>query len=326
LAGLGGEAIFRDAPVPHTAPRAGYSLIDAAGGLVLVALRFLAFAATTGALGAWVFAHLVVARMPADTDGARRSALQDFAVRVAVWCTTLIALTSVARLVAAAVTMHTPGGNAPGAALDILRTAWGAGLVAQGVAAAVAAGALRVSRRAQAWPRLTNISVAALAIVPPFLAHAGTAPTLRAVSVVVDLIHGAAAGGWVGTLGLLTATVLRERRLSDGPARSATLIAAFHPVALIAAGAVFATGLGTAWLRMGAPEGIAAPTYSGLFVAKLLLAGVVGAYGAGHAKLATRRGRAVDPRAVGRSLAAECVVAMLVLAVTAVLVGVAPIG
>jgi putative copper export protein len=180
--------------------------------------------------------------------------------------------------------------------------------------------------RTPSWPRLADGATLVLAIAPPFLAHAGAATELRVVSIVVDIIHGLAAGGWVGALALLTTAIIRERHAPDGAARSAQLIAAFHPVALVAAGTVFATGLGTAWLRMGAPEGIASPTYSGLFVAKLLLAGVTGWIGAGHSKLATRRVASVEPRAVSRTLLTECLIAVCVLILTAVLVGTAPIG
>jgi putative copper export protein len=142
----------------------------------------------------------------------------------------------------------------------------------------------------------------------------------------VDLIHGLAAGAWVGALALVAVAVTHARRAEHGTAHATALFAAFHRVAVIAAPTVFVTGLLSAWLRMGAPEGIASPTYSGLFVAKLLLVGVTGYIGAGHSKLATKRAATVSPVAVGRSLVVECAFALAVLAVTAVLVGTAPIA
>ena len=95
---------------------------------------------------------------------------------------------------------------------------------------------------------------------------------------------------------------------------------------MVAASTVFITGLVTAWLRMGAPVGIASSSYSGLFVAKLLLVGVVGAIGAGHAKLARRRQHLVDTASTSRTLLSETALAVIVLAITAVLAGTEPIA
>jgi putative copper export protein len=185
---------------------------------------------------------------------------------------------------------------------------------------------LLFGRRTNAWPRVAEVCVAGLVVIPAFLGHAGATEDLRALSVLVDVVHLAAAGGWVGTLWLLTTAALRERRDADGPTLSAALIVAFHPVAMVAVGTVFVTGLFTAWLRMGVPVGIASSSYSGLFVAKLLLVGVTGAIGAGHSKLARRRVQSVDMGSIGRSLLTEILLAVLVLVVTAVLAGTDPIG
>lgn len=295
-------------------------MIDAAGGPLLVTLRFIALAATVGVLGAWVFGQFVVMRLTGAVASAHRVPLQEFSVRAAVWCATVLALATCARLAVGA------SADVEGTVTAALRTDAGPLLATQAAVAAAAAVALRHAPRAGAWSFVASLLVAALAVIPPFLAHAGAAAELRGVSLLVDTVHIAAAGGWVGALGLLCAAVLRERRSPAGPAHAAALIVAFHPVAMVAATAVFVTGLATAWLRMGVPEGIASPTYSGLFVAKLLLVGVTGALGAGHAKLAKRRAQSVDVDAVGRSLAAECLLAGIVLALTAVLVGTEPIG
>jgi len=225
-------------------------MIDAAGGPLIVALRFLAFVAITGLLGTWFFCRFVLARVAGDAGERHRRWLKAFSVH--------------------------------------------------------------------------EIYLAALVSIPALLGHAGSATELRALAVLVDILHIAAAGGWVGALGLVTIACLRQRREPDGPALSAALISAFHPLAMIAAGTVFITGLGTAWLRMGAPVGLASSSYSSLFVAKLLLVGVTGAIGAGHSKLARRRVQTVDMGTVGKTLLAECALAVLVLMVTALLAGTDP--
>ena len=289
--------------IPPPAPRR--PLLHDAGGTLTVALRFVALAATTGALGAWVFGRFVVGRLPAATTDRQRHSLMHFSVRVAIWCSAVLMFAAL---------------------IGLLRSPRNLALAAQAGAAAATGAALLFAPRRGEWPVIAEYCVAALAVIPAFLGHAVASQELRVVSVLVDVAHVAAAGAWVGALGLLTVTALRERQTVHGPALTAGLIVAFHPVAMVAAGTVFGTGLATAWLRMGAPVGIASSSYSGLFVAKLLLVGVTGALGAGHSKLATRRAPVVDMASLSRTLLAESLLAVFVLVVTAVLVGTPPIG
>lgn len=301
-------------------------MIDAAGGLLVATLRFLALATTVGTLGAWVFGRFVAPRLTGEDGEKHRESLQDFSARTAIWCTAVLVLVAAPRLFAQAAAFTDPGGALWPNAVLVLRTRWGWALAAQAITAAMAGATLIFGRQRHTWPLLAEVCVAGLVVIPAFLGHAGAAQDLRALSVLVDVVHLAAAGGWVGTLGLLTAVTLSERREADGPALTAALIVAFHPVAMVSAAAVFITGLGTAWLRMGVPVGIASSSYSGLFVAKLLLVGVTGAIGAGHSKQAKRRLQAVDLRSISRSLVAETLLAVLVLAVTAILAGTDPIA
>jgi putative copper export protein len=299
-------------------------MIDGAGGWLAIALRFVAFTATTGALGAWAFHRFVLPRVPVTADAAERQGWQALAVRAATWCSIAVAVTALVR-------SQVPGSALPSGPDAVERLfnsiTWTIALHAQAVVAGLAAIFLAMRARPQtAWPIGAEASVIALALIPPALAHAGSAHELQGVAYLVDVVHGAAAGAWVGGLALLTLLVARTRGADGGAAAAAALFAGFHPVAMVAAPTVFATGLTSAWLRMGVPEGIASSTYSGLFVAKLLLAGVVGFIGAGHSKLATRRASAIRPDTVGRSLLGECVFALIVLLVTAVLVGTPPIG
>lgn len=299
-------------------------MIDAAGGWLAVTVRFVALSATTLALGAWVFGRLVVTRLPEGNATASRAALVTLARRVAGWSAVALALSAAARVLVAVAAV--PAADVGVVGTQAFQALWGRALVIQGAAAALAATLLLLRATAPRWPVAAEAALTILALTPPFLAHAGTATDLRALAIAVDAIHGTAAAAWVGALALVTFVFLQHRSADDAPARGAALIAAFHPIAVIAAPTVFVTGLLTAWLRMGIPEGIASPTYSGLFVAKLLLVGVTGWIGAGHSKMATRRVATVAPAAVGRTLLAECAFAVLVLVLTAVLMGTAPLG
>jgi len=299
-------------------------MIDAAGGLLAVALRFVAYAATTGALGAWVFYRFVLPRADAALGPVERQEWWALATRTAAWCAAATAISAVLRA-------QVPGAvlpRGPAGVENLMRSIVADyGLHAQGVVAGLAALLLAFRTRfGQAWSIDAETCVIAMVLIAPSLTHAGVAHELLLLNYAVDIAHGAAAGAWVGALALVTILVHKYRTHPDGAARSAALFTAFHPVAVIAAPTVFVTGLATAWLRMGVPEGIANPTYSGLFVAKLLLAGVVGYFGAGHSKLVTKRIAAVAPDAVRRTLFAEVTFAAVVLLLTAVLVGTPPIG
>jgi putative copper export protein len=246
--------------------------------------------------------------------------------RVAMACAAVIVLLAVPRLMTQAQSLSDPGDPLAGMMLAVLGTRWGLALVVQAAAALAVLVAVWSASRSGSQSRVAEFAVMALAIIPAFMGHAIADPDRRVLSMLVDVVHVAAAGGWVGTLALLTIAAWRQRRAADAPVVTAALIVAFHPIAMVTAGAVFVTGLSTAWLRMGAPVGIADPTYSGLFVAKLLVVGITGALGAGHAKQAKRRALKVAPASIGRTLLGETLLAVLVLAVTAILAGTAPIG
>ena len=301
-------------------------MIDAAGGTLVVLLRFLALVATTGALGAWVFGRFVAGRLAGDAGQRHRSSLQLLSVRVGIWCSAALVISSGLRLLAQAAAFAEPGDPLWPSAMAVLQSRWGWALAVQALLAATACVALLWGLRTRRWPHVAEACIAGLAVVPAFLGHAGAAEEWRVLSVLIDFLHVLAAGGWVGALAMLTAAVLRARRGAEAPVFAAALVVAFHPVAMVAASTVFATGLATAWLRMGAPVGIASSSYSGLFVAKLLVVGVTGALGAGHSKLATRRRQVVGLTSVSRTLLTETLLAVLVLAITAILSGTDPIG
>ncbi len=299
-------------------------MVDSVGGLTAVALRFAVLLGTLGVIGGWVFARFVVARASGTLVEQYRTDLTRVSNAVTLAGASLIAALVVPRAVVQAHSLADPGDSLGPLVVAVLQSRWGLALLAQALAAALVFASLRNAGAARA--RLTEAGVAALIVTPAFLGHAAADPERATLSVVVNTLHVASAGGWIGSLIVLTLVARMVRGRDEfGPAL-ASLITAFHPLALVSAGVVFATGLGTAWLRMGAPEGIANPTYSGLFVAKVVLVFATGALGAGHAKLAKRRVATVDRTALNRSLLGEMLLALLVLFVTAVLAGSAPIG
>ena len=291
--------------------------------LAATALRGITLLGVLAALGGWVFTRLVIPRAAGQAVESSRASLARVAESIALAGAALVALLIVPRAVVQALDVAAPGTPLGTAVLALLKSGWGIALLTQGLGAAVVFVGLRTA--GASW-RTADAGVVFLAVTPAFLGHAITDPDHAFASVIVDILHTAAAGGWIGGLLVLTALARALRARADAGAVIASLIIAFHPVALACAGAVFVTGLTSAWLRMGAPEGIANPTYSGLFVVKLVLVVAAGAVGAGHAKLAKKRVATVDRPSMTRSLVNESLIAALVITVTAVLVGTAPIG
>ncbi len=300
-------------------------MTDGAGGFAAVALRAAALLGILGALGGWTVARIVVPRAGGAAIEPYRVSLAQVGAQVAVAGAALIALLLVPRAVVQALGAAAPDQPAAAALLALLRSPWGVALLVQGLAAALVFLGFRTTGTASE-SRLADAGVAVIAVTPAFLGHAVADPDHPSLSVIVDVLHVGSAGGWIGALIVLTVLARMLRAHRDAGALLASLVVAFHPVALVSAAVAFATGLATAWLRMGAPEGIANSTYSGLFVAKVVLVFATGALGAGHAKLAKKRVTSVDASAVHRSLLSEALLAALVLLVTAVLAGTPPIG
>jgi putative copper export protein len=301
-------------------------MIESAGGLFAIALRGAALFGTITVIGGWAFARFVVARVSGPAVDPYRASLAQFSNRLAMAGAALVAALMAPRAIGQAFAAASSADPTGPLVLAVLKSPWGIALVLQALAAALVFLGLRFASVSRLYIRLTDAGIAVLLVAPAFLGHAAADPDRALASIIVSTLHVAAAGGWIGALLVLTLLARTLRTRDEGGPLIASLIVAFHPLALASAGIVFATGLATAWLRMGAPEGIANSTYSGLFVIKVVLVFVTGAVGAGHAKQAKRRVTTVDRTAISRTLLGEALLAMLVLLVTAVLTGTAPIG
>lgn len=301
-------------------------MIESAGGFYAITLRGAALLGTIAVIGGWAFAQFVVARASGQAVEPYRASLANFSNRLAMAGAALLAALMVPRALVEALASATPADPTGLLVLQVVRSPWGITLVLQAVAAAMVFAGLRYAGVSRLYTRLTDAGIAVLLVAPAFLGHAAADPDRALASIIVNTLHVAAAGGWIGALLVLTLVARTLRAREDGGPLLAALIVAFHPLALASAGTVFVSGLATAWLRMGAPEGIANSTYSGLFVGKVVLVFVTGAVGAGHAKVAKKRMATVDRVAVARTLLGETLLAVLVLLVTAVLAGTAPIG
>lgn len=137
-------------------------------------------------------------------------------------------------------------------------------------AAAITAAAYLVRR---GWP-LAILTLLTVAAVMPLAQQGHAAGTANHGQAVIALfLHAVAAGAWVG--GLLVLALLRPQLGK----LAAAAVSRYSSIALVASLIVAATGLVSAWLRIG-PDGLFT-AYTGLVLVKLLLLAVLASFGAG---------------------------------------------
>ena len=299
-----------------------------AGSPLFAAVRWLGFVATLGLVGVLGFG-LVVRPAAARRAGAL-STLAEAARRLpALGIAFGVALLIAAglRLLAQSAAMHgTEEALDPWLVWTMMsQTRWGIAWLLQLGAAVLAVFGFAVLRRRRAagWTlALTSAVVAALSA--SLSGHAAAVPGATVLAVASDSLHVLAAGGWLGTLLVLVAvgipTALRAAPTERGHAVAA-MVNAFSPLALACAAGVAITGVVGAWLHVGGLDALATSTYGRTLLLKLGVLSLVVATGAYN----WRRVRPTVTEERGalrlqRSAWAELAVAVVVLAVTAVLV------
>jgi len=136
-----------------------------------------------------------------------------------------------------------------------------------------------------------------------------------------QVVHGIGAGAWTGALAALVAAATGLVRQEGGHRRVAKLVGRFSPMAMVAVGAIGASGVVTAWLYLGAVADLWTTGYGRVLLFKVVLflaTGAVGAYN--WRRLTPRLGDEPGTRALLRSARLELALAAGVLLVTAVLV------
>lgn len=307
------------------------------GGFVLV--RFALYTALLVVIGAVVFRAVVLGLMERRpdvdagfvADAARRAASIGWLAA----CVLLVAC--LARLAAQSVAL-----NGADAMFDTSRlgtlvgaTRWGRGWLAQLIATIGALYGFSLARRSGASPAtirlgwtVVGIAAFALAFTPAVASHAAASPRFRSVAMVFDGVHVTGAAGWLGSLvlvlaaGIPAALALREDR--RGPV-VADLINAFSPTALVFAGLVASTGLFAAWLHIGGFAELWEARYGKLLLAKLAVLSIVALTGAYNwLRVKPTLGTGEGAARVRRSATVEVTIAIIVLAITAVLVATPP--
>lgn len=206
----------------------------------------------------------------------------------------------------------------------LLQTGWGWGWLLQlGGTLLAIAGFFRLSRTGRGAAGAL-VAVLALSATPALSGHALSSGTYAPLAIVAGTIHVLGAGGWLGTLAVLVLAGLPAAQQLEPGDRSVAvveLVNAFSPTALVCAGLVLATGTLVAWIHLGSIADLWHTSYGRLLLIKLGVLGGVAGVGAYNWRLvrpvlgddgATQRLR--------RSAVLELCIALLVVAVTAVLV------
>lgn len=286
-----------------------------------VILRALTFVGVIMVIGAVAFRNAVVPRIRDLDSDARAAILHRGAVVGAVAAAVLLVLSPV-RFQLQAIVMHE---HATGDQVQMLmlQTRWGATWILSTVGAVVSLAGFLVSRRRLNLGWLVAAAGAvALAFSPALSGHAGASPRWTTLSIVVDALHIIGAAGWLGSLLYVVVVGLPTLRTGeDGAPNVARLINAFSPTALAFASVVVATGVVSAWLRLGVLSALWTSQYGLILLLKLLVLSGVAATGAYNWRR-VKPALGISPGTVWLqgSAGLELAIGLVVIVITAILV------
>lgn len=314
---------------PTAMPSGAYFSSGSPGYAVVRALQFAALLAVLGSLA---FALVVLALLrPTAADVSIVTAMRRRAALLGWWAGIALLGMTLMRLYAQSLAMH-----GPGEALDALyvaamlaKTVWGWGWLLQLVGTIAAIIGFRLARRGQSggWS-IAAIAGLALAVTPALSGHAASTPALTTQAVIADTLHVIGAAGWLGSLlfvlvvGIPVALQMGGERRGDLVAR---LVGAFSPTALGFAGLAALTGVFAAWLHIGVSSALWTSDYGRTLLVKLAVLSVVLGTGAYNwLRVRPALGDDTGTTRLKRSATIELAVGVLVVIVTAVLVGTPP--
>ena len=247
--------------------------------------RWLEFVALLPVLGALGFRHGVLP--PLAARGVPTADAADRARRLGASVLFVYALAAIVRAYNESVAVHGPAtALEPRQILPMLtQTIWGIGWITGVAGAAVVAIGWTLARGRAIGTPLALTGAMGMVFAPALSGHAASSEHFVA-SVMLDVVHVAGAGLWIGGLLMVVfAGVPAMRRLDGGNTDAAVsaLVNSFHPLALVCAPLVIAAGLGTAYLRLTQPTDLWRTGYGLMLLRKtvfvLLVAGL-GAYNA----------------------------------------------
>ena len=197
---------------------------------------------------------------------------------------------------------------------------WGARWQPQvGLAVAAAAGVAWWMRQPRPGWWAAALAAAGAWVALPLTGHAMSAESR--LPWIAQIAHGLGAGLWIGTLAAVVALALGLAREPDGHGRTGALVRRFSPLAIVAVATAGLSGAVTAVFYVGSVTDLWATAYGRTLLLKVGLFAATGAVGAYNwRRLTPRLGSASATRALLASARIELALAIVLLAVTAVLV------
>lgn len=287
-------------------------------------VELIALVAVLGALG---FRFGVIPRLGGPGAPLARETL-DGVRRVALGALLLVFVAMFSRLAAESVALQGPERAYGVDALRalVMQTAWGHGWLVGLAGVAVGALGLALAGRAMPGAWLVALIGGALLCVSPALTGHAVAGDAPGVAVPTDALHVAGAGVWMGSLLMLALVGLPTAARGESPdgsrgARARVLVTAFSPIALGAAAVVVVTGLVSAWLRLGSFGALWGSDYGRVLLLKLCAVAALVGFGAYNWRVMTPAlGDDASLQRIRRSAAAELLIAVVILAITAILI------
>ena len=279
-------------------------------------LRWLSLFGVLLATGAVFLRIYALDRLKSDFPGAdaiaRQCAIAGLSAVVATWIPTIIVQAAAA------------GGHLGGDIGAVLtRTAWGSVLLWREVAGVLALLTVLFARRASPLAVAAPLLVVLASFSTTGHAIAQSEWLARGIALAVDFAHLCAAGVWVGGVFVLTAVLLRATRAGRmRPDQARTLLGTFTPAAATSVGVVIATGIYASSIHVTTFDDLFASTYGLFLLAKVSVVAILLVFGLRHFRV----GAGADPVRVGGTIPAEAFLGVVVLALTAALVGESPPG
>ena len=207
-----------------------------------------------------------------------------------------------------------------------LESRWGARWQPQaGLAVAAAAGVVWWARQPRVGWWLAALAAAGAWVALPLTGHAMSGASR--LPWIAQVAHGLAAALWIGTLTAVVASASRFAGNPGGYARIDVLVRRFSRLAMGAVATIALSGVLTAVFYIGAVGDLWSTAYGRTLLLKVALFAATGAVGACNwRRLTPRLGDARGTRALLASARLELALAVVLLAVTAVLVHLAMPG
>lgn len=308
---------------------------DERGGMatdfIAVVLRWLTLAGAIVAIGAVAFRLTVLARVSLEIDREIKTEYLPAAARgtamVGAAAAGTVAVVAIARLVLQSRAMHGASEmwEAGLIAPMLTDTNWGRAWLLQMAAALVAIASFVAIRRSRSAGWYTaGVATIVLAVGLALASHAASVPRLVAPSIVANSIHTVAAAGWLGNLFLVFLVGLPLAWRLDRDDRWTVVrdvVNAFSPAALGFGALAGATGVFMAWTHVGSLSALTGTDYGRVLLLKvglLSLTALTGAYN--WLRVRPTLGDQTGAMRVRRTAGIEIGIAVLVVAVTAVLV------